>query len=197
MPTVHFDTSDRTLPSSSRLIAFAVFVYVPLALAAMAWAGLGGDRFAWTHPSPSSSAPYPERLLLSLVFGAVLGVAVVALTPVLSEQTAWARALQRELEPIAKMLSSGSITLLALLSGISEELFFRGAMQPALGLLVTSIIFGALHTGPKRAFIAWSVWAFVMGLLFGWIFDYTGVLLGPVLAHVFINQRNLTYMKRH
>ena len=185
------------MPSSSRLTAFAVLVYVPLALAAIAWAGLGGDRLAWVHPSPASVAPYPERLLLSLGLGLGLGVVVVALTPVLSERAEWARALQRELEPIAKMLSPAAITLLALLSGVSEELFFRGAMQPVLGLVVTSVIFGALHTGPKRAFIAWSLWAFVMGLLFGWIFDYTGVLWGPVFAHVFINQRNLTYMKRH
>ena len=163
----------------------------------MAWAWFGGDRLAWVHPAPSSSAPYVERLTLSLACGIGLGVAVVALTPVLAERAAWARALQRELEPIAKALTPTDIAVMALLSGFSEELFFRGAMQPVLGLMATSAIFGVLHTGPRRAFFAWSLWAFVMGLLFGWIYDVTGVLWGPVVSHVFINQRNLTYMKRH
>jgi membrane protease YdiL (CAAX protease family) len=94
-------------------------------------------------------------------------------------------------------LSSWEITLLALSSGFAEELFFRGAMQPALGLLLTSLIFGAVHTGPRRVFVAWSVWAFIMGLLFGVIFELSGVLWGPVLAHVWINQRNMAYMRRH
>jgi len=163
----------------------------------MAWAWFGGGHYAWTHPSPSSAARYVDRLALSLALGATLGVVVVALTPLFAERTAWARALEAELEPIAKALSGTDIALVALLSGLSEELFFRGAMQPVLGIWITSIIFGALHTGPKRAFLAWSIWAFVMGLLLGWIFDFTGVLWGPVLAHVYINQRNLTYMKRH
>ena len=163
----------------------------------MGWAWLGGDRVAWIHPSPSSTASYQARLAMSLALGVGLGLTVVALTPVFVERAAWARALQRELEPIAKSLRGSDITWLALLSGFSEELFFRGAMQPVLGLWLTSVLFGALHTGPKRVFFAWTVWAFVMGLLFGWIYDFTGVLWGPVFAHVFINHRNLTYMKRH
>ena len=172
-------------------------MYVPLAIAAMAWAWFAGDRLAWRYPSPTSDAAYPERLLLSLALGVGLGVAVVLLTPVFVQRAAWARALQAELGPIAKAFSERDITLVALMSGVGEELFFRGAMQPVLGLLLTSAIFGALHTGPKRVFLPWTLWAFVMGLLFGWIAEFTGVLWGPVVAHVYINQRNLTYMKRH
>jgi membrane protease YdiL (CAAX protease family) len=36
-----------------------------------------------------------------------------------------------------------------------------------------------------------------MGLLLGVIFELTGVLWGPVLAHVWINQRNMTFIRRH
>lgn len=127
----------------------------------------------------------------------MLAAAVIATTPALIKRAAWARALHRELKPIVEPLSSSEILLLALASGFAEELFFRGAMQPGLGLLLTSIIFGAVHTGPKRVFLAWSFWAFVMGLLFGAIFELTGVLWGPVLAHVLINERNMAYMKGH
>ncbi len=101
------------------------------------------------------------------------------------------------MKPIIDELSPTDILFLALASGIAEELFFRGAMQPVFGLLVTSLIFGAVHSGPKPVFLWWSAWAFVMGLLFGGIFELTGVLWGPVLGHVLINQRNIRFMKGH
>ena len=62
---------------------------------------------------------------------------------------------------------------------------------------IISPLFGALHVGPKKVFFAWTFWAFVMGLLLGSIFELTGVLWGPVLAHVGINQRNMTFIRRH
>ncbi len=139
----------------------------------------------------------PGRIALSLGLGTALASIVVVTTPLLVERTRWARALHEELRPIVDSLSSGEITLLALSSGFAEELFFRGAMQPVLGLLLTSLVFGVVHTGPRRVFLAWSAWAFVMGLAFGLIFELSGVIWGPVLAHVLINQRNMSYMRRH
>ena len=141
--------------------------------------------------------PYLGRLAVSVGLGGALAFAVVATTPALIRRAAWARALRDEMRPIVETLSPAEILFLAVSSGLAEELFFRGAMQPVLGLVATSVVFGAVHTGPKRVFMAWSIWAFVMGLLFGLIFEATGVLWGPVLAHVLINDRNLTYMKGH
>ena len=193
----HFDTSGATLPSSTRLTTLALLVYVPLGAGGLAWASFGQGRSAWTLDTPTFDAAYGTRLVVSLALGASLAIAVVRMTPVAVERFTWARDLHRELAPIVESLSSTSITLLAVASGFGEELFFRGAMQPVLGLWVTSAIFGVLHTGPKRVFVVWSAWAFVIGLLFGWLFEFTGVLWGPVLAHFWINHRNLHYMRRH
>jgi membrane protease YdiL (CAAX protease family) len=192
-----FDTSRSTLPSPTRITTLAFVVYGPLTVGALAWAWLAGGRFAWTLETPWLSAPYSERLALSLGLGLVLALVVVAMTPLLVERTQWARALHVELEAIISPLSSAEITTLALASGFAEELFFRGAMQPVLGLLITAVIFGAVHVGPKPVFFAWTTWAFVMGLLLGMIFELTGVLWGPVLAHVWINQRNMSFIRRH
>ena len=141
--------------------------------------------------------PYGVRIAVSLALGLAVGIAVVWLTPVLVERYEWAKALQRELRPIVDEASPRDVTWLAISSGLAEELFFRGAMQPVLGLWLTSLIFGAVHVGPKRVFVAWGVWAFVMGMILGAIFLLTGVLWGSVLAHVWINQRNLRYMRRY
>ena len=136
------------------------------------------------------------RLLVSLGLGLGLALAVVAMTPVFVERARWARALHEELAELIQALAPSEITVLALSSGIAEELLFRGAMQPVLGLLLSSAIFGLVHVGPRKVFLAWITWAFVMGLLFGLIFELTGVLWGPVLAHVWINQRNMSYIRR-
>jgi len=193
----HFDTSRSALPSPTRITTLALAVYGPLTLGALAWAWLAGGRFAWSLESPWLIAPYAVRLALSLALGFALALVVVAMTPRLVERTVWARTLHMELEKIVASLSSAEITVLALASGFAEELFFRGALQPVLGLVMTSVVFGALHVGPRRVFVAWAAWAFVMGLLFGLIFELTGVLWGPILAHVWINQRNMTFIQRH
>ena len=185
------------MPSPTSITRLALIAYAPLTVVALAWAWLAGDRFAWSLDPSWLSAPYGLRLVLSLALGLALALLVVAMTPSLVERANWARALHAELKDIVSPLSSSEVTLLAVASGLAEELFFRGAMQPVLGLLLTSLIFGALHVGPKGVFLAWASWAFVMGLAFGSIFELTGVLWGPVLAHVWINQRNMAFIRRH
>ncbi len=193
----HFDTSRSTLPSHARITTLAAIVYAPLTVIALVWAWLGGRRYAWELGAAWMNGGYPRRLLLSLMLGFALGLAVVALTRQLVARMQWARELHRELSSIVGELSPRQITWLALSSGFAEELFFRGAMQPVLGLWLTSLIFGAVHVGPKRVFVAWAMWAFVMGVLLGAIFELTGVLWGSVLAHVWINQRNMRFIHRY
>jgi hypothetical protein len=121
---------------------------------------------------------------------------VVGMTPWLARRAEWAHALHRELKEIIDPLSDVEVTVLAVASGFGEEIFFRGAMQPVLGLLVTSLIFGAFHLGPRKTFPAWALWAFAVGLALGSIFELTGTLWGSILAHVWINQRNMMFLKR-
>lgn len=183
-------------PSPARITTLASIIYGPLALGALVWAWLAARRPAWSLETPWLSAPYGARLALSLALGLGLAVVVVAATPLFVERTAWGRALHEALKEAVEPLTSSQLRFLALTSGFAEELFFRGAMQPVLGLLASSAIFGVVHVGPKRALMAWIGWAFVMGLLFGSIFELTGVLWGPILAHVWINDRNLLFLQR-
>ena len=73
---------------------------------------------------------------------------------------------------------------------IVEEIFWRGFVQDALAdhigttasLLLTSLVFGLHHWfagfGPR-----FIVLATVGGLLFGLLFEWTGSLLAPIIAH--------------
>lgn len=76
---------------------------------------------------------------------------------------------------------------LSVLSAVGEEILFRGTIQPQLGLVLTSILFGLLHIGPGGLLSAWSVWAMGAGLLLGWMTDAQGNLWAAMICHFLIN----------
>lgn len=65
------------------------------------------------------------------------------------------------------------------MAGVPEEILFRGAVQPRLGLLLTALIFGALHA------ISWMyfIYAAGAGLLLGLVVEWRGNLWAATLAH--------------
>lgn len=182
---------------SSRWSLIALAVYTPIALAACLWSFLARDTLPFSYPEPWIQAPLTTRFAVSILGGLFLGGTVVALTRVLVGRARWAQELHVEFRNLLGPLDGRAIAWLAFTSGVAEEMFFRGAMQPTFGLLLSALIFGGVHVGPKRSFVPWTIWAFVMGLLFGTLFEATGVLLGPIIAHVLINQRNMRFIQRH
>jgi len=84
--------------------------------------------------------------------------------------------------------------ILALASSIGEELLFRGALLPWLGVWLQAAVFALLHIGPGRRFLPWTASAFGLGLAFGALASWTGNLGGPIAAHFMINFLNLRYI---
>lgn len=83
------------------------------------------------------------------------------------------------------------ILAMSLLPAICEELFFRGLFQTIaikqfkhkhLSIILIATIFSLLH-GDIFNFIP----RFVLGLLLGYLFAYTGSILYPVFAHILHN----------
>jgi membrane protease YdiL (CAAX protease family) len=81
--------------------------------------------------------------------------------------------------------------LLAALAGISEELVFRGVIQPWIeqswglitGLIVSNILFGLVHAVTPL----YAVLAALVGIYLGLSLDYSGErnLLTPIIIHSF------------
>ena len=63
------------------------------------------------------------------------------------------------------------IVAIALLPGICEEVLFRGALQPRIGLLATAVLFTAVHTEYGLSFDTATVFLLALGL--GLIRRYT------------------------
>ncbi len=78
------------------------------------------------------------------------------------------------------------ILFIAVMSGLGEEILFRGWIQTQLGIIVASVLFGLIHIWGKEG-IGYGVYAIGMGFILGYLFQYTGSLWAPVLAHTINN----------
>lgn len=130
----------------------------------------------------------------SLGAGLGLGLALVVASRFAVAQFAWGRTLADELRSILGELGRGDALAIACLSAIGEETLFRGVLQPAVGLVVASAIFGLLHVGPTRRFLPWTLMAVGAGLCFGLLFERSGSLVAPVVAHATVNYLNIRYL---
>ncbi|MBD0380628.1 type II CAAX endopeptidase family protein [Paenibacillus sedimenti] len=78
------------------------------------------------------------------------------------------------------------IALISLIVSICEELLFRGAIQHWWGPYWTSIVFAAIHI---RYLQHWLMTGMVFSISYGlgWIYQQTGSLWTPIIAHFVID----------
>jgi membrane protease YdiL (CAAX protease family) len=179
------------------MLALGVVAYTLLALLACAVSWFAFDRLPFTAPSPWLVLPEGLALGYSLLLGGAFGGVIVLGSRASVGRFRWAQRLHQEFRPYARQLSGADILILAALSGVAEELLFRGLLQPLVGLALQAMAFGVVHQvrGPSRW--VWAVWAGFVGLGLGALFQLTGSIWGPVLAHVLINAVNLSYLKNY
>lgn len=135
-------------------------------------------------------------LVLSPLLGLAVAALVIALSRLAVKHYAWGRSLHRNFRHLLGPLSTREILILALASSIGEELLFRGALLPWIGLWPQAIIFALLHVGPGARFLPWTASALVMGVVLGLMYQLTGDLGGPIIAHFTINFVNLRFIAR-
>jgi uncharacterized protein len=171
--------------------------YVLLAILATALVLALRGGLPWEHPAPWLTLAPTEALGLSAGLGVGLGLLSVLLTRVAVTHFGWARGLHAELRPVARDLTLGRILVISCFSSIGEELLFRGMLQPWVGLVPGALLFGLVHQIPGPSRWVWVGWATAVGLGLGAIFQLTGSLLGPLLAHAIVNAINLGFLRDH
>lgn len=78
------------------------------------------------------------------------------------------------------------IIVICIVVSIGEELLFRGAIQSAIGVYWTSVLFAAVHVRYLQHWLMTSlVFAISYGL--GWIYVQTGTIATPIIAHFLID----------
>jgi membrane protease YdiL (CAAX protease family) len=145
---------------------------------------------------PESALPRGGLLLWHALLGLAAGGGLIAVSRLWIRYTDTGRVLADRLAEILGPLSGTSVVVLALASGLCEEAFFRGALQPRVGLAIASLLFGLAHLVPSRELAPWAGFAVLAGVLLGALFDYSGDLLAPTVAHVLVNGVNLRWLGR-
>ena len=141
------------------------------------------------HPSQYDASPASNALL-----GIVAGLVMVHLSRVFTRRTRLGEAMARGLGSVLGVLSGFHCVGLAILSGIAEEALFRGALQPQVGLVAASLIFGLAHFVPRREFAVWTGTTILAGFALGLLFQKTGNLIAPTVAHFVVNALNLRWL---
>jgi len=170
--------------------SLVIGLYAAMGIAAFVIAAGRGDPDLYRL----GGAPTGAQLVLGPLVGIAFAIAFVVATRFATQRFEWARDLHASFRDLLGPLSPREIAILALASSIGEELLFRGALMPWLGVWLQAIVFALLHVGPGKRFLPWTVSAFVLGLGFGALADYTQNLGGPIAAHFTINFLNLRYI---
>jgi membrane protease YdiL (CAAX protease family) len=175
---------------SSWVYRLAWLFYLALALAATAWLGVRQGRIELSL--------FVNRLSWwkDLGIGVGIGMALVAAWRLAAQAFPAARTLETELAELLGPLKTSEIVALAALSGFSEELFFRGAVQGAWGWIPATLLFALLHTGPGWSYKMWTAFAALAGLVLAGLMIWRGNLLAPAAAHMVVNGVNLGRLSR-
>jgi membrane protease YdiL (CAAX protease family) len=186
-------------PRQSDGFPLAVVVEGVIALAAVLLAWIAGVPLR--EQMPQLGAPLGWALLRGLIATVPLLVMfwwiIHSSWPTLIELQQQVERLIGEMFPSA---SIGQLALVATLAGVGEELLFRGVLQtifgwwttPAIGVVITSLVFGLMHALSKPYFFL----ATAIGLCFGWMTWYYHDLVAPMVAHTLYDFVALVYLSR-
>jgi hypothetical protein len=170
-----------------RFVRFAALFYGSLVVVAALWCGLRGFDLS----------PFGDRPALEILLGALTAACTISAGLLAYRLIPSLRRISDELAPrLIDGASRGGLVLVSIFSGIGEEAFFRGAVQQEFGLVAASLLFGLAHVGPDRRYLVWTAWAALAGFVFGGLYEATGGLLAPALAHSAHNAATLLLWKR-
>jgi membrane protease YdiL (CAAX protease family) len=177
-------------PGRSGFYPLAWLFYLALAIAGVVWLGFQRGRIG------AELFVSPDQPWIDLAAGVATGAALLGVWEALRRGSHAARALEAELGKLVAPLSRSEALALAAISAIGEELFFRGALQGALGLLPAAALFALLHAGPAKPFRVWGLFALLAGLGLGALVVWRGALGGAIVAHALVNGVNLVRLSR-
>jgi uncharacterized protein len=143
----------------------------------------------WLQVSPG---PYLQIDGGTVIWGLLATVPLLlVLAWMLTSSLAPIRALvdlvTEQVGPLVARCSMLELGALAAIAGISEEVLFRGVLQPGFtkwmpesgALVAASLIFGLVHAASR----VYALFATVMGLYLGALFLLQNSLVSPIVAH--------------
>lgn len=166
--------------------------------------GVGGAAVVLAMLTGNKPADYfMPRRPVPFVWPLLAGLIIIASLPAMSVLISWnaswdlpqwavtkteqAKAILKTLTNFSTPLRFGvAVLVMAVIPAVSEELFFRGVLQRNLvqwagrhaGIWLAAIIFSAIHM-QFEGFVP----RFVLGLVLGYLYEWSGNILVPMAAH--------------
>lgn len=149
--------------------------------AAALWRFLGNGTFVLRPELP--------RVSVGLEIALVLGLAAleVLLLTVGSRVSRGIRNFENALGRVIGRPAWPEALLLAAVSALGEEAFFRGALQPAIGFWPATILFAAAHVPLRKELALWPLYALVVGTVLAGLRVLSGDVWGAVAGHFVVN----------
>lgn len=145
------------------------------------------------YAEPLSVFVGPMNVGNQLLFGLGLSALAAVGSYVSFRMTASSESTRKTIAAYARLDLSGlNPVWISLAAAIGEELLFRAALQPLLGVWITSVIFLLTHTPVyqfrklDKATLVQAAGVFGASVALGFIYQYVG-LLAAVLVHVAID----------
>jgi membrane protease YdiL (CAAX protease family) len=143
------------------------------------------------EPRPRSSHP-----ALAIALGVAAGGVALLLAGAATRILEWLGVDVTEQAWLVSLASNEPAVLwglapwLVVIAPFAEEVFFRGYVFRfvtergglVLGIVVSSLLFALVHFHPPLLAVY-----FLYGILFAWLYRWTGRLIAPVTAHVTVN----------
>ena len=139
--------------------------------------------FSWNELFGLFDFQWMEIFLYGLIPGTVVGIIDLLLIRFVPKKH-WDDGGVNE--KIFRSLNAGQIFLLATVIGVSEEFLFRGVIHTELGYIVASSIFALVHVRYLRKPVL-LVSVILLSFLIGYMYEITGNLLVPIVAHIWID----------
>jgi membrane protease YdiL (CAAX protease family) len=156
----------------------------------------------FSRPQPLALFSRPAGPLTQLLVGQVLALIAAGASWLLFKLTANSASSARTIQSYARLDLSGLNPLwISIAAAIGEEMLFRAALQPLLGVWIVSFVFLLTHVPVYRfrqldgATLAQAASVFAGSVVLGFVFQQVG-LLAAMLVHMWIDVVGLMIVRQ-
>jgi membrane protease YdiL (CAAX protease family) len=191
--------ADATAPHSAHRAPIRLGAQV---LTCLAFCLIAAPIVYFSRPEPQTLFSRPAGPFTQLLVGQVLALIAAGVSWLLYRVTAGSASSARTIESYARLDLSGLNPLwISIAAAIGEEMLFRAALQPLLGVWIVSLIFLLTHVPVYRfrkldgATSAQAAAVFCGSVVLGFVFERVG-LLAAMLVHAWIDIVGLLIVRR-
>lgn len=189
IPTAFVDSAPEVISTNSATALTTGLLQQLLAFVALAYVAVGYRNYR-TGPEATLRLGIQKPTVTQITMGLAGVLAAFVAANIGGLLTQWLQpdvvdSLENSMEAMTSGVTTPFVALvLALSSGIGEEVLFRGAIQPRLGMVLSAVLFTFLHA--QYGFTWVLLGLFLIGMIFGWLAKRYGTM-AAVVAHVVYN----------